>query len=288
VTSLDEELELENAADNPELLAAAQALVSESEAPRITDPLDGPVTLPTGFRRVKSGSDGTQFEDVRNAWVRELNGEDEERIARTKLKNDSSAFLTAILEAGVDRLGDSRPTKDDLHSLTLGDRDYLLLEIARVTYGDEFKFDQYVCNGCGEKIDVELSLREDIPVTRLDKVEDATFEVRLKNDRIATVTLPTCEIAHEIMDDATTGAEVNTILIAHAVEEIRGPKGVTKIAGDRDVAKRLGLTDRQALVIAMGERMPGPQYNKITFTHEPGCGEENHLVITLGDLFRDL
>lgn len=287
MTTSAEELAFENAADNPELLAAAQSLVSETEAPTLDDPLDGPVTLPAGFRRVKSGSEGTQFEEVRNAWVKELNGEDEERIARTKLKNDGAAFLTAILEAGVERLGDSRPTKDDFNSLTLGDRDFLLLEIARVTYGDELTYSKYICRGCGEEVDVTLSLSEDIPIVRLDTIEDATFEVRLKGDRIAVVSLPTAEVAPD-MSKASTPAEANTVLIAHCVEEIRGPKGTVRIAGDADAARRLGVKDRQALVIEMGERMPGPRYNEVTFTHEPGCGEENRLGVTLGDLFRDL
>lgn len=287
-SSAEEELAFENAAENPELLEAAQALASETEVPTLDDPLDGPVTLPVGFRRVKRDSDGTQFEEVRKAWVRELNGEDEERVARTKLKDDGSAFLTTILESGVERLGDLTPTKEDFNSLTFGDRDFLLLEIARVTYGDELTFEQFACNGCREVLDVSISLSEDVPVRRLDSLDDVAFEVRLRNGRVATVTLPTTEIIPE-MSKTTTPAEANTVLIKHCVEEIRGPKGKTiRIAGDEDAARRLGVKDREDLVSQMGLRMPGPQYNEVTFKHDPGCGTENRLDVSLGYLFRNL
>jgi hypothetical protein len=287
VTELGNEMELENALENPETLAAAQALIDEEAVPELDDPLDGPVTLPAGYRRAKIGSDGTQFEDVRTAWVKELNGEDEERIARTKMRDDIPAFLHTILECGVERLGEARPTREDLDSLLVGDQQFLLMQIARATYGDDLHYDEFVCPHCREQFDVTLSLHEDIPVTTFAKPEEASFEVRLRNDRIASVTLPTVEVA-ALMAQAETPAEANTILVAHCVSEIRGPNGTTTIAGDVQAARKLGLTDRQALVTEMGERMPGPQYKEVKFNHEPGCGKEIRLSITLADLFLGL
>jgi hypothetical protein len=286
VTSLDADFDIGNAAENPALLAAANALTNEEQPPALQDPLDGPVTLPVGFRRVKAG-DGFGFEEVRKAWVRELNGEDEERIAKAKMRDDASAFVTAVLEAGVEKLGESRPTKDDLNLLVLGDRDFLLMEIARVTYGDEIEYANFGCPGCGEEFDVSLSLSEDVPVKRLEKVTDSYFEVPLKKDRIASVNLPTQEISLELAK-AQTPAEANTILIMHSVEEIRGPGGNVRISGDKDAARKLGITDRQTLVQEMSERMPGPQYNEVRFKHEPGCGTEVRLEVTLADLFRGM
>ena len=288
MTSSEEDFVFESAASNPDIAAAAQALVDETQPPSLADPLDGPINLPAGFRRVSVSEEGTKIEEVRTAWVRELNGEDEEKIARTKLRNIGSAFITTILECGIQRLGDLAPTRDDFNSLTIGDRDFLLLEIARVTYGDELTFEKYRCRGCGEEIDVTLSLGEDVPVVKLDSLDDASFEVRLKGGRVAVVNLPTHEI-QTALSQADTAAEANTILIANGVELIRGgPNGDVRIAGDEDAARSLGIADRQTLVNEMGRRMPGPRYNEVKFNHEPGCGEENRPEISLGDLFRDL
>lgn len=287
MTELDEELALENAAENPELLAAANRLTNEETQPEIEDPLDGPVTLPGGFVRRTITSEGTKTEAVRAAWVRELTGEDEERIARARLKDDYNAFLYAVLESGVRSLGDATPTRDDFNALLTGDQMFLLLEIARVTYGDEMEYKNFPCPHCGERFDVTISLSEEVPVSRLKDVGDSVFEVPLKRDRVAVVSLPTVEVA-ALTANAKTDAETNTILVAHCVEEIRGPKGTVEINGDVQAARKLGIADRQKLVLEMSEKMPGPNYNGVRFDHEPGCGQEVRLSVQLADLFRGM
>lgn len=288
-----EDTYFESAADNPELVEAAAKVAagasSEAEPPPVfVDPTDGPITLLAGFRRSTVTPEGTVFETVRKAWVRELNGEDEEKIARARLSGEPMDFMQAVLECGLVKLGDLPPTKDDLNALVLGDRDYILMEIARATYGDRIEYAGIQCPHCGETFDVGLSVKEDIPVKRLDNPDEWTFEVRLKKDRVASVSLPTNAVSRALAE-AETGAEANTVLIANSVQTIKGPKGEIVVGGDKDVARKLSVADRQALVDAMYSRMPGPQYNGVKFNHEPGgCGEEVRLGVTLADLFRSL
>lgn len=275
----------ESAAENPGVVEAAAKVTGGAEMPTPQDPTDGPVTLTAGFRRLKEG--GTGFTDVRTAWVRELNGADEERISRAKMRDDAAAWVNAVLEAGVEKLGDLSATKDDLSSLVIGDRDYLLTQIARATYGDEIEYENLPCPHCGETMSVTLTY-DDIPVKRLDSLDDQNFEVRLKNGRVAKVSLPTHSLSNEVMQSSTE-AEANTILIANCVEEIRRPDGIAEhIGGDREAALRLGVSDRRKLVEEMSSRMPGPDYNGVKFNHDPGCGREVRLPITLADLFRGL
>jgi hypothetical protein len=287
---LDQASSLEAVADEDLADAAQRALSGPSETtapPEIVEPTDGQVTLPGGFRRVTMGETGPQFVEVTKAWVRELNGEDEERIARSRMKEDNTAFFQTILERGVEKLGDDVPTKDDLASLLVGDREYLLMEIARATYGDEIEYVDVPCPMCGDPFDISLSISDDIPVKRLDDPSDRAFEVRLRKG-VASVTLPTGDVTQD-MAKAETPAEANTALIANAVIEIRREGGETiAIQGDKEAAKRLGLRDRQTLVNEMAKRMPGPQYNEVKFNHEPGCGEEIRLPLQLADLFRGL
>lgn len=279
------DLVFENAAQHPGVLEAVENLgIDDDDVPMIDDPIDGPVTLTAGFRRIKGASD---FEIVKKAWVRELTGADEERIARAKMKNDADAFIDSILESGVERLGDSAPTKDDLDSLVLGDRDFLLMEIARVTYGDEVELNERRCPFCNEVFDVTLSLADDVPVRRLDSYDDVEFDIPLRGDRVARAHLTTAEVLGDLQG-AESGAEANTALIAASVEEIRGPKGPKRIEGDKEAAKSLGLKDRDTLIKALSEHMPGPQYNEVRFKHEPGCGEEIRLTVGLAELFPSL
>lgn len=264
-------------ADNAELQAAADRITGavSTPPPTIPDPHSGVVELPAGFRRVKTTATGTDFEVVRTATIRELDGADEEAIAKANTPGNRPAWILTILERGVARLGDQAPSKDDLTALTFGDRDFLVLEIARATYGDEIPYRGFTCTFCGETFDVDINLGEDVPIKRLGSWEESEFEVELRSGKKLQVTLPTCEVEPE-MDKVTTAAETNSILIANAVAQFHG---------DVEEARRLKSRDRATLMEEIAERMPGPQYNDVKFKHEPGCGEEVRLSINVTDLF---
>lgn len=272
--------EFESAVDNPALVAQAAAMAKQTNPPDLEAPQDGPVRLPGGFQRnhLESGS----VEDVTTAWVRELNGEDEERIARARMKGDLGEFINALLEAGVEKLGKQAPSRDELEGLLVGDRDFLLLEISRATYGDEMEYDDFVCYHCERPVSFTVHKSTDIPSHSLDSIEDATFEVSLRNGRKAKVSLPT-GAEQDKMAQAETPAEANSIMLAACVEEINGQV----VAGDLDVVRSLGVRDRRTLIEALAERMPGPRYNEVSFEH-PDCGKEIRLTVTLADLFPGL
>lgn len=282
----------EHATENPALAEAAAKIAAGASGgvqtpPTIVDPSDGPVTLVAGFLRAKVSAEGSAFEEVTTAWVRELNGEDEEKISKARLSGEPEDFVNAVLTSGVVRLAQERPSRDDFDALVLGDREYLLMQIAVATYGDTIDYHEIACPHCSEKFDLTLSVSEEIPVTRLDRVEDQRFEVKLRKNRVAKVSLPTHAVAKELAK-SETAAEANTALISQYVTEITGDKGTTQIFGDKDAARRLSIPDRQALVDEMYKRMPGPQYNGVKFNHEPGCGGEVRLEVTVADLFRGL
>lgn len=286
MTEIDSEFDFSAASEDPERAAAAveTAFAPDVKEPVLQEPQDGPVTLVVGFRR-PTGDEG-EFETVRKAWVRELNGYDEERISKARQREDLNEFINALLLSGVEKLGNRVPTTDDLVNLTVADRSYLLLEVARATYGNDLDIQGFICPGCGEEISFTVHLDEDIPNTRLASVEDAEFEVRLSRDRVAVVTFPTGAVS-SLMGEAKTEGEANTVLIAHCVQEIRGPKGVVDVAGDMDAARSLSVPDRLTLVTEMNERAPGPKYNEVRFTH-PDCGKEVRFSVSLADLFRGL
>lgn len=292
MADVDPDFLFEAAADNPSLVAAAERVIAGSddveEPPKVEEPTDGKVTLPGGFRRVRITDTGTKFEPVTTAWVRELNGEDEERIAKARLTGDPEDFMKAILVSGVERLGDEKPTSDDLSSLLLGDREYLLLEISRATYGDKIDYEKMPCPVCGDTFDLSVSLSEEIPVSRLKNVDESSFEIRISKDRVAHVRLPSVAVAVDLAE-AETAPEADTAVIAHSVTTIKGGVGGDlDLNGDKDLARKLTMRDRKTIVDELYRRMPGPDYNGVRFDHEPGCGKEVRLQITLADLFRTL
>lgn len=274
--------------DIEELQEAADRITADAspERPEYPDSTAGPVRLPGGYRRIFTTSQGTKIEKVDRAWVQELTGEDEEVIAQARQHEDPVGWFEAILMGGISRLGDGKPSRDDFREMLSGDREFLMLHVAIATFGDELTFEEVICRGCGASLDVTITPSEDIPVKTLDKPEDADFTVELSRGREALVTLPTASTMDE-MQQMMTAAELNTVLIANCVSEIKDGNKTIVINGDEDAAKRLSIRDRAKIVKEIGDRVPGPRYNEVRFEH-PACGKEVLLPVTLQSLFRGL
>lgn len=95
--------------------------------------------------------------------LRPLSGREEEWLAQHSGVPGAVA-VTQLLSACLVRIGDEAPTADLVRQLLVGDRDYLILQLRRLTFGDEFQV-VVLCPACGAKMDVTLDAAE-IPVER--------------------------------------------------------------------------------------------------------------------------
>jgi hypothetical protein len=266
--------------------AAIAALLSqgaEVAKPEIAVPAGGQFRLPGGF---VSGND---FANARyDAEVRELTGGDEEAI--TKARNGGiGKFISTLLASGTVSVGDQKSSPVLLSNLLLGDRDTLLLEIRRATYGDEIVWDRYSCPHCGEEFRLSVTLDE-IPVRRLADPADRVFEVELRRGRKAYVRLPIGADQDAVLAivDRATESEQNTLLISRClISVVEADGSENAVTGNPDFARALGLLDRKRILDAIEEKQPGPQYNDVKFTHD-SCGKEVPLFISAGDLFQGL
>jgi hypothetical protein len=266
--------------------AAIAALLSqgtEVAKPEIAVPAGGQFRLPGGF---VSGND---FSSARyDAEVRELTGADEEAI--TKARNGGiGKFISTLLDSGTVAVGDQKSSPALLSNLLLGDRDTLLLEIRRATYGDEIVWDRYSCPHCGEEFRLSVTLDE-IPVRRLADPADRVFEVELRKGRKAYARLPIGADQDAVLAivERTTESEQNTLLISRClISVVEADGSENAVTGNPDFARSLGIVDRKRILDAIEEKQPGPQYNDVKFTHD-SCGKEVPLFISAGDLFQGL
>jgi hypothetical protein len=270
---------------DPDIAAAVAAATQAVAQPEIPLPEDGPVDLPGGFRRLNLGG---AIEEVTKAWVKELSGADEEHIAKARIRNDPNAFADAILEAGVERLGDRPPTAEELRELLVGDRETLLLEISRATYGDVIEYEDFTCPHCGDVVSFDVNKTEDIPVARLTSMDDAEFTVELRKGKSAVARLAT-GIDQQAAAKAGTGAEAVSAVLSRVVLSIQLHNGDVISVSDNPDAVRTALStdDRFRIMKEQAERSPGPQYNEVTFTH-PECGRVVEVPVGLMHLFRSL
>ena len=277
---LPEGFEFQSAGDDP--LAVAKVLSDaglgnepdHGDVPLIEEPGPDSVVLPGGL--VIDG------EVYRQAIVRELNGDDEEHIARAVVGNPVR-FNQALLERGVVSIGPHQATEELLDRLLIGDRDMLILGIRRATYGDEMDLD-VSCVHCGVESKIRVTFTDDVPVKQLPwDARNSEHEVELRNG-FAMAKLPTGAVQRHILAlEGKTTSEMNTELFAKCVVSINGEP----VNGRLDVVKRIGMSDRVTLVDWMADNQPGPQYDEVKHTCVV-CGKETPLNLRAENLFPGL
>lgn len=241
------------------------------ELPPAYIPPDTLVTLPVGLWHPGN------TDLIKQAEVRELNGEDEEAIARITSKAPHR-YYQAILERGTVRIGDDPATPNVLEVLTVADIDYLLMSIRRVTYGDTVDV-ELPCPECQTDLRIEVDLDKEVEVKTVNSVADLFFSVKLRSGAIARCSLITGAEQKLILDGKDrTNAEINTLLLSGVVKDIDG------LGTNMTTIRRLGMKDRQTLLNAIAEHTPGPQLGEVK-QQCPECKAEIPLSLSMADLF---
>lgn len=259
-----------------------QALLEDKEEPvRVDLPPDDLVNLPGGL--VKKDT------VIKTAIVKELDGADEEALARASQSGNTFHFFDRLLKCGVVQLGDHKNPEDMLKDLLVGDRDALILGIRKATYGEEIEIQNWKCLVCGAEATLTMQV-SDIPVKEFtDPMTDAEFKVPLRKGGFAEVRLATGEdqVAALSNKDLTT-AQVETIFLRRCVLRVTDEKGVEhSMQGYPSLARNMAMPDRHAILNQLRERQPGPKYDDVKYTCE-SCGEDTLVAVGLGDLFLDL
>jgi hypothetical protein len=233
-------------------------------------PSDSEVALPGGFINREGAL-------VKYAEVRELNGADEEAIARA---GSTGKALNIMLQRGLVSLGMEQASKEDLEKLLSGDRDAILIGIRRATFGNTIDFDG-ACPTCAAEQTITLDLSTDIPVKELeDPIGDRIWEYTSKLGTVV-VGLPTGLTQRRLLENSDkNSAELNTILLAGCVASIDGSPSM----GAPSVL-RLSWKDRDALVQEILDRNPGPRLGEVSKACQ-ACGEQIPMPLTLAALFR--
>jgi hypothetical protein len=263
----------EKSTTNP---ATLQSAIDSVNAPPVVEiktvaPQDSSVSLPGGF----ISGDGSL---VKYAEVRELNGVDEEAIAKA---GSVGKALMVMLQRGLVSLGTTPATKDDLDKLLSGDRDAILIGIRRITFGDEIELG-FECSACKAELSIDIDLRTDVPSVSLDDpIEGRTFTYVSKKNGEIKVSLPTGFTQRKLLENSDKNrSELNTILLSGCVDSIGGVPST----GAASVLK-LGMKDREDLITEIINRSPGPRLGEVKTTCE-ACGEDIPLPLSLADLFR--
>jgi hypothetical protein len=273
-----------NGIENPELASklakdAIQKVISEDvgegEAlvtPKVSLPPNDEVELLAGTYNPFTK------ETITTATVRELNGADEEALSKI---SDFGKGLLAILQRGVVSVGDQPASVELLDGLLSGDREYLIMKIRQVTFGNTLEL-QGECPFCDVDQSFIVDLTEDIKLTRLEDVSSSRgIDVECKIG-IVSIDFPDGSVQKKIINSSgKTVAELDTILLQECISSVNGMPVLDTV----NTAKKLGIQDRRTILKKLSKVNPGPNLDTVTKTCS-SCQKEVPTPLTLADLFR--
>ena len=202
------------------------------------------VTLPRGL-----WVEGTR---ARAATLRELNGADHVFLLEKCGEMLPAQRVTEMLARCVVGFGGHQVTRDTIRSLTVGDREALLLHLRRLSFGNQLQC-VLVCPApeCGEQLDVELNVNdllvpvEDAPQSQAEfgLLEDAGCPVRFRlltgGDQEAAA-----RVAVSDVEAAGDWLLQTSIQSANSPEDLSGMELTDRLGAQ--VAERMKQLDPQA------------------------------------------
>jgi len=114
----------------------------------------------------------------RQGEIAPLSGREEELLAGND-RRESASLVTTVLRCCLRRLGDISPISEEVvRNLLIADRQYLLLKLREVTFGDQVQA-TISCPwpDCSKRVDIDF-LTEDIPIKE-SKEKGPTYEMEL-------------------------------------------------------------------------------------------------------------
>lgn len=262
---------------NPE---GANEILRELTGPSASTPLMPPlpsdiVPLPGGYLDVE----GNLHRECR---IREINGSDEEAMAR-ELRSPTvnvPRVVDLVLKRCVLGIGTIESTPQALANMLIGDRAALMMAVRILTFGNDWEVPDFPCRLCGETFGTIVELNT-IGTKKLDNPMVQEVEVELRNGSIANLGLITGEVQLEMVGDANrTGPEEVTIAIDRCIRRMDG-----RPVGGSGVAQRMSMADRRKIAKVMTDAQPGPRMEEVVVACEK-CGREADYALSLVDIFR--
>ena len=217
----------------------------------------------------------------RTATLRKMTGHEEALLADRKLRANGGKMVTELLSGCVRAIGDiAPPGRPVIGALTSADRNFLLLELRKLTFGTELEA-SYTCPSCRETTVVVEDL-ETFPVRVTDgaglpeiviELEDG-FEDRAKDGwyDILRFRLPVGADEERVAGAARENAAKGTnALLARCLISVTGdgeemPENRREALGTK-ILSDLTMGDRGRIERAFREEMPG-----VDLTREFDCG----------------
>lgn len=244
----------------------------------------GTVRLPVGY----SAEDG----ELREAAVRKMTGREEALLTDPKLRQNAGKLITALLASCVSD-PDGKPIDNSvIRGLSSADRNFLLLELRRATFGDEMEA-HYRCPRCqGSTIVLEdlstIEVRDLETATGGDDIhvllEDGFVDTDGQCHRELVFALPTGEDEEAAgkRRDTNPSRQRDALLAGCLLQVGEMEERRVRALGVRVLAE-LSMSDRQLIRRTLDEQAPGPDLTRLIVCEH--CDEEFRTTLDMSHFF---
>jgi hypothetical protein len=247
---------------------------------------DQTVTLPVG----RAGDDDEG--NLCDLSVRKMTGREEALLTDPKLRRNAGKLITALLANCVSTADGQRMEQALARKLSSADRNFLLMELRRVTFGDEMEA-HYRCPRC----DGVTLVIEDLSAIEVNRLHEASGELDItvmledgyvdqdgKRHRELVFTLPTGEDEEVVAGrrDANPSRQRDALLARCLIRVDDMDERRVRAIGIRLLAD-LSMSDRQLIRRTLDEHALGPDLNRaIRCEH---CDEEFRTGLDMSHFF---
>jgi hypothetical protein len=259
--------------------------MSESARAELQETDDDMLTLPIGIE-----VDGVRHRRIR---VDELTGYDEELMSSPKYRNNPIGGLTAMLSRCIQEIeglveAKSNPYSTANESLVRSmyqvDRDYVLLQIRRMSFGDTM-LQSWQCPTCQGDNEDEVNLSE-LDTVFLDKEDPTTISFELpkgvhidgKNCKKGQFSFPRGRDTEPLAKLARRDpGKAGTAMMAAMIKNIEGHPA------DRNIVSRMRTSDRMYLNRLFNSSLPGTRMEVEVSCG--ACGKEDLMKVSFSNFF---
>ena len=205
-----------------------------------------------------------------------LTGREEEVLAQGR-RAETASLVTSVLSRGVRRLGDISPVTEDIaRHFLVADRQYLLLKLRQVTFGDTVRANLFCpWSDCGRRVSLEFAI-DDVPVEEA-RERAPHYTLTLSRDALVDEDASQREVSFRLPNGADqevvsallaeNEAEALSLLLRRAIQRI-GPLA----APDADTVSALSSLARAEIEAEMERVAPRVELNMDTACAECGRG----------------
>jgi hypothetical protein len=228
----------------------------------------------------------------RRATLRKMTGREEVLLADRKLRQNGGRLVTELLTSCLRRIGDVDPLAREVVSrLTSPDRNYLLLELRKITFGHTMEA-VYDCPACGETTRSVQDLN-DLTVTRANGDGASDVVVTLEDGYVDTGG----EYYTTMVFRLPTGRDEERVSGALKANASQGMSALLTrclvSVGDMPEQRREGLGSKLITDLTLGDRaridrafrMGIPGVNLLTEVECAACGRREERNLDLSSFF---